>query len=317
MSVKAKRVILALFISVFLIFPTAILANTYSSILSFGDSLSDNGYYQGYPGGTPGNTNPADVYGFRRFSNGPVWVEYLAGPTLLNIPLLDLAYGGATSGWDNPAASKATGNTIYDTTRGLQWQVATYGSVFHTISPTTLVTLWAGGNDMFQFFAPSTAQALANRNAGFYSPANAANNIGLAIQNLIAIGGREFLVPNLSYTATDPFKPWKQPFDTNLSLVLASLIGANPEVDIYAVDMNGFVPTGIGSFGPGTFLNPTEGNVTYAWWDTVGVHPTTEVHIQIANYAASKVVPEPSTMLLLGFGLIGIAGYGRKKFFKK
>jgi hypothetical protein len=28
-------------------------------------------------------------------------------------------------------------------------------------------------------------------------------------------------------------------------------------------------------------------------------------------------VPEPSTLLLLGSGLIGLVGYGRKKFFKK
>jgi len=38
---------------------------------------------------------------------------------------------------------------------------------------------------------------------------------------------------------------------------------------------------------------------------------------EIQAYGPSTAVPEPTTMFLLGSGLIGLAGYGRKKFFKK
>jgi len=39
------------------------------------------------------------------------------------------------------------------------------------------------------------------------------------------------------------------------------------------------------------------------------------ISIQVAF--GDTIVSEPTAMLLLGSGLIGLAGYGRKKFFKQ
>jgi hypothetical protein len=61
------------------------------------------------------------------------------------------------------------------------------------------------------------------------------------------------------------------------------------------------------------------GGVTTRWvgfaidsnWGDAGYVGLSEVQFHTAP------VPEPATMLLLGSGLIGLAGFGRKKFFKR
>jgi len=239
----------------------ASIALGYSTIVSLGDSLSDNG-------------------NVGRFTDGPLWVELLADHYA--VPLVDIAHGGATTGYDNPII----GSPI----TGLQWQVKQLTS----LPVDSLVTLWAGANDLLQL----------------RSPFNAVHNIDFALENLYLAGGRNFLVPNLPDIGSSPFfvpdpiaseeaTLWTLAYNSSLENTLDDFNDLHTDVELFFLD----VFTLFEQYPVGT---PEW--LELFWVD--GFHPSSLGHRRIFEAALATVepVPEPATLLLFGIGIIGFIG---------
>jgi len=112
---------------------------------------------------------------------------------------------------------------------------------------------------------------------------------------------------------------WSEPESTAANPLYNYLEGLGSGPSSVGFNFQSDVPLSVLSQAPPpgfTFINDGE----------VGLHAATvqlidgstiTYDVVFRDNAAASEVPEPTTMLLLGSGLIGLAGYGRKKFFKK
>jgi cholinesterase len=288
---------------------TTAYASSFSDIVVFGDSLSDNGNVFAASSSLGVPTPPSPPYFNGRFSNGPVAVETMAAT--FGVPLLDFAYGGATTGLgDEGDGGSVTRRVLLP---GLTSQFAGAQSTIAPIASSSLFVVWGGPNDLL---APTPGQTdpvqIANTAAG---------NIINIVKGIQTLGGTEILVPGAPALGLAP------DYSANpLNAAAANLFAATFNADLMSglphgatyVDtftlLENIVANG-STFGFTNTTMPCLSGVMvcanpnqYLFWD--GQHPTEAAQLLFARQLEAAV-PEPGTALL-GFGaLVVFAGMRR------
>lgn len=288
-------------------------ALTYTSVVVFGDSLSDTGDLYT----TAGRLYPTPLtgnYTTARFTNGAdtvpparkyfgVWHEQLSG-LLPSVPVSQsflLSSGGNHAFGDARTVdglTPATRSGVTINIRNMGQQVTDYLAVAKP-NNTTLYIVFGGSNDFLQ--DPAT------------SATDAATRITALIQRLVAAGAVNFLVPNLPPLgdATSQLGADSVTFNAILAGQLAALQSAYSktgtpfhlvQVDIFS--LYGRLLTNPTAYGftnltsPAQTAGPTVNPDTYLTWD--GLHPTTAGHFWIAQAACSAMTMSSATLTASG-----------------
>ena len=253
---------------------------TFSAYYAFGDSLSDTGRSPATPAGS---------YYNGRWSNGPLWVEYLSAD-------LGLTYN-ASNNW---AISGSTTSNLLSQIANVPASPALHSALFSVLS---------GGNDFL-----NNVTLLENDSAWALVVTGAVSNITLTVTTLFTNGAREVIVGNLPNLGQTPAFNGAPPgyanyidtkvtlFNTLLQSSMTNAMQKNAGLRVYFANFNASLSNVLSAPAAYGFTVITNGaledpkltdksfngpGANYLFWDTV--HPTTKMHALIGAAAYAYV----------------------------
>jgi phospholipase/lecithinase/hemolysin len=249
-------------------------ASAFDALIAFGDSLTDTG------------NEPAEPYAHfeGRWSNGPLWVEYLS----------------VRLGFDyNPSNNLAHSGAQCDDTFGQVRDYVPEGDINNT-----LFVVWAGGNDFLQEYD----KYWFNDDGWDRQIAYSVGGLSNAVVNLHDKGAKFILVPNTVDITTIPLlnrlpnflrsylRAKVVKFNNKLAKALVTLQASYPDItidmcDTFALEKAilknyksyGFKKQNIDALSDWKLLDKSfDGpGARYVFWDPI--HPTSKAHSIIAD----------------------------------
>jgi phospholipase/lecithinase/hemolysin len=292
-------------------------APTFSQVIVFGDSLSDDGnirnrledqYFISYPGGdfnysdgrftNSSDTDPAsDLY-------AGTWQEQLARD-FLGLPAptnsldggTDYAFSGATTEdgtrevtvINNPVPFLGGDFTV--TIDNLGQQVDDY-LADQTVDPAALYIVWGGANDLFDDDSSESVTNTAERVAGVVEDLARAGAVSILVPNVPALG----LVPlykddpETAVALNAASAAYRDELNAQLDAAVTTLAGEGITITLYRLDVYGLsyrIAANPEDYGFVNVSDPAQREDVdpdeYIFWDDL--HPTTAGHFQIASAA--------------------------------